>query len=215
MNKSPLTLGILVAFLLVLFSMCALATGLFTFGVSRSPRSYAQATMMIEATAVALPFQVTALAEENRHQVEMAAINEAAYTETMATLTTVVQIGLGALGILLVMGTVAGSFRAGATAMQAAKTSALPGWIDLGEGYRLLDDGGQPRLLDTRTGVTHLLSQDGRYLPARAHLTQTELLAHALQEVSSSRQGTQATEWLGSAMQTLTAKMEEPHDHLT
>ncbi len=72
-----------ITLILVLTVLCILATSLFTFGVTRTPQDYAEATMIAAATATALPFKATEMAEGLRHQQTVNATQEQVYKTLM------------------------------------------------------------------------------------------------------------------------------------
>lgn len=197
-NASPF-----ITFVLVLTVLCVLATSVFTFGITRTPQDYAEATMIAAATATALPFKATEMAEGLRHQQTVNASQEQAYGTLLQGLTVFAKVMLGAGGILAVMWVIAGSFKAGSVSVQAAKQAALPGFVDLGDGYRLLNDGEQVRLLDVRTGRSHPLVENGEILPLRAEIAKAEILARALVEIAEKTNSSKPADWLGPVLQDL------------
>jgi hypothetical protein len=190
----------IVGFVLILAVLCVLGTEIFTFGTTHSPKAYAEATMISAATATALPFKATEMAEDLRFQQTLNATTEQAYEETVTGMVTTAKVFLGAVGILAVVWTLAASFKAGAVAVQSAKQAALPGWVDLDDGYRLLSDGAQVRLLDVRTGVSHPLAENGHVLPERAEIAKTEILAQAMVDIAEKTKNAAPADWLGPAI---------------
>lgn len=176
----PTSLLTLLGFLAFLVILAMLAVSVFTVGTTRSPQAYAEATLMIPATQTALPFAATQMAEDNRHQAEVNAMTEASGN----ALVLAVKCGLGLLVILGLFWAIAGSLKAGSVAVHAGKQAALPASMDLGDGYRMLNDGVQLHILDVRTGRTWLATEDVPALDARTELEKARLLADGMVEIA-------------------------------
>jgi len=161
------------------------------------PGVYAEATLAIQATQTALPFQATQMAEDNRHTTESNANTEA----WQVLLLTGGKVILGGGIILAVFWTIAGSFQAGASALQAAKQAELPGTVDLGDGYRMLNDGEQLRILDVHTGASWPLGQDRPALPERAAFARAQLMTEAMVEIARTTGESAPADWLGGILQ--------------
>ncbi len=157
------------------------------------PGVYAEATLVIQATQTALPFQATQMAEDNRH----AQAANAATESVWAGLLTAGKVFLGGAIILGVCWTIAGTFQAGAAAIHAAKRAELPAAQDIGEGFRMVHDGEQLRILDMRTGASWPLAQDMPALPARLELSRTAALAEAMVDIARITGEGAPADWLG------------------
>lgn len=188
----PTSLITLLGFLAFLVVLALLATSVFTFGATRSPQDYAEATLMIPATQTALPFAATQMAEDNRHQAEVNAMTEAGGDALLLA----VKCGMGLMVVLVIFWTIAGSARAGSVAVQSAKQALLPASLDLGDGYRLLNDGAQLHILDVRTGRTWLATTDVPALDARTELEKAQILADSMVAIAKATGKATPADWM-------------------
>ncbi len=189
----PTSLMTLLGFLTFLVLLALLAAGVFSFGATRSPQDYAEATLMIPATQTALPFAVTQMAEANRHQTEVNALTEAGGN----ALVLAGKCGLGLAVFLGVFWSIAGSLKAGSVAVHAAKQAALPASLDLGDGYRLLNDGEQLHILDVRTGRSWLATAEAiPALDARTELEKAQILADSMVEIAKATGKASPADWM-------------------
>ncbi len=188
---------VLFGFLLFVTVLCLLAASIFSLGSTRSPQDYAEATMMVPATQTALPFAATQMAETNRHQQEINEVTEAGGDALLRA----GKVGLGALVIVAVFWAIAGSFRAGTDAVQSVKQMALPASVNLGDGYRMLNDGVQLRILDVRTGASWPLTENMPALPERTGLSKADVLAQAMVDIAKTTGKAEPGDWLGSLWQ--------------
>lgn len=191
-NSRPTSLLSLLGFLAFLVILALLAVTVFSFGETRSPQAYAEATLMIPATQTALPFAATQMAEANRHQAEVNAMTETSGDAFVIA----VKCGLGLLVILGLAWAIAGSLKAGSVAVHAGKQAALPASMDLGDGYRMLNDGTQLHILDVRTGRTWLATEDVPALEARTELEKARLLADGMVEIAKSTGKATPADWM-------------------
>lgn len=193
-HPRPTSLSTLLGFLAFLVILALLATSIFSFGATRSPQDYAEATLMIPATQTALPFKATEMAEDNRHQAKLNAITEAGSEAIWLT----GKCGMGLLVVLALFWAIAGSFKAGSEAVHSAKQAALPASLDLGDGYRLLNDGASLHILDVRTGRTWLATEDVPALDARSELEKAHILTDGMVAVAKATGKTTPADWMGS-----------------
>jgi hypothetical protein len=195
MNEEPrpTPLLTLLGFLAFLVILALLAASVFTFGATRSPQDYAEATLMIPATQTALPFAATQRAEDNRHQAEVNAMTEAGGDALLLA----GKCGLGLLVFLGVFWSIAGSFKAGSVAVHAGKQAALPASMDLGDGYRLLHDGTNLHILDVRTGRAWLATtEDVPALEARTELEKAQILADSMVAIAKATGQATPADWM-------------------
>jgi hypothetical protein len=181
---------------------CAVLVGaILALAFSQSPQDYAQAEMVAQATAQALPRVVASMDEANRHEAESNRQAEAVWAQVSVGAQVLAGVITVVSAALVVAWGYAGVVMAGRVVItQAAMVRNLPVWADIGNGYKIIARDRPAGMLDTRTGAASSTLADGGADPARHDLSRVDVLARTAAEISRASGKSDPGDWIGAAI---------------
>lgn len=195
-SDRPPLLGMIAA----LVTIMVLAAGLLALAATRTPQDYAEAEMVAQATAQALPLLAAQMAEQNRHQAEQNRQAEATLAAAHQAGQALILVAQGAGAALLAALALAGVAVAGRVIVtQVRLVRSLPVTQVIGDGYILIGRDKPAGLLDAQTGAARSTLENGLAVPERHDLSRVRLLAEAATAMARTGRPEPA-DWVGAAL---------------